>query len=98
MKCIRWFVLFNLKDPEAEEVVCDEQGNFQCDTTKHFTIVCEQDIDNEEDPNFTGTECLAHIARVDERRRSFILQNWTPKHSWLYSEEPDIFRITPYSV
>jgi hypothetical protein len=81
----------DLQDPEAEEVDFDEQGNFHCDVTKHYTIVREEDIDEEEDPHFTEAQCLEHIGRVDERRRNFILQHWKPKHEWLYDESPDLF-------
>lgn len=82
--------LIHSKDPEAEEVDCDENGQFMCDITKHYTIVREQDIDDEDDPNFTEAECFAHIARVDERRKDFILLNWRPKHAWLYAEDIDV--------
>jgi hypothetical protein len=78
-----------LLDPEGEEADYDEDGNFFCDTTKHYTIVTEDDIDSENDPEFTQLECYEHIQRVDAIRRKFVLKNWTPRHSWLYSESPE---------
>lgn len=30
-----------LLDPDAEEINYDDQGNFECDVTKHYTIVTD---------------------------------------------------------
>lgn len=77
-----------LLDPDAEEINFDENGNFECDVTKHYTIVTEADIEEEEDPHFTDKEYFDHIMGVEERRKAFIKNHWTPKHQWLYEESP----------
>jgi hypothetical protein len=79
-----------LLDPEAEEINSDDQGNFECDVSKHYTIVTEADIEAEDTPVFVDQVYFAHILDVEERRKEFIKKYWTPKHQWLYEEAPSV--------
>jgi len=53
---------------------------------KHYTVVTEKDIEEaEEKVEPTMEEKLEHCTKVEERRKKYIIENWTPKHEWLYS-------------
>jgi len=73
-----------LLDPDGEEAECKE-GSFTLDPQKHYTIVTEEDIDEEEDKTPTAIDKAQHIIKVTQIRRSFIGREWKPLHPWLYT-------------
>lgn len=94
--------LFDLEGHENELVLMDKDGeeaplvenSFVLSPESHYTIVTEQDIDAEEEKTWTLEERGAHIMKVDELRKKFLSEHWSPKHLWLFTDHPEILDPT----
>jgi len=55
------------------------------DPHKYYTIVTEEDIDEEEDKEISQEEKLQHMYKTEMIRKQFISEEWKPVHKWLYT-------------
>jgi hypothetical protein len=73
-----------LLDPMADEAKKNEQGDFILDENKYYTIVTQQDIDEEEDREVSQEDKLIRAREIINISRQFIASEWIPFHKWLY--------------
>lgn len=78
-----------LLDADGEEVPYQHGLFVPTDPRSHYTIVTQQDIDEEEEQSFTPQEKMLHVFKVEQLRSEFIQKNWKPVHPWLYSLTPE---------